>query len=204
MIVGGAGEPPAPSVEKGDKIRDYEIQKKYILKTGKLPRGVDNWQDKSEYYNYISNEIDRLKTLPDNQEKIRINSGDWVTINPAYARDHGLSNLNGKFRILSKTVKAKQLITYGDDVNEWGYIENSVNEQEIPGNKKLYYHGRNMNRPYVGNHIYITDSLGYTSGYSDGKILYSYTLNFNEDKLFSIRNKNHLNLLRKYIDDYTI
>lgn len=107
-----------------EKINDYEKQKAYILKTGRLPQGVDNWKDKSEYYDYISNEIDKLKSLPAEQEtKTKINSGDWVTINPAYAKEHGKSNLNNKYKVLTKTVSAKNLFTDGNDIHEWGYVE---------------------------------------------------------------------------------
>jgi hypothetical protein len=77
--------------------------------------------------------------------------------------------------------------------------------EEIQNSKKLYYHGRKMGgRPYSGSYIFITDDLGYASGYSDGKTLYSYTMPFGEDKIFSIKNPKHLALLRKYIDDQTI
>jgi hypothetical protein len=107
-----------------EKINDYEKQKAYILKTGRLPQGVDNWKDKSEYYDYISNEIDKLKSLPTEQEaKTKINGGDWVTINPAYAKEHGKSNLNNKYKVLTKTVSAKNLFTDGNDIHEWGYVE---------------------------------------------------------------------------------
>lgn len=71
-------------------------------------------------------------------------------------------------------------------------------------NKKLYYHGRTGSRPYSGTYIFITDSLGYASGNSDGKTLYTYTLPFGDDKIFSIKNPQHLASLRQYIDDYTI
>ena len=80
-------------------------------------------------------------------------------------------------------------------------IVSLVNETE---GKKLYYHGRNSFRPYSGKYIFITDDLGYASGYGDGKILYSYSLPFGEDRLFSIKNPNHLALLEKYVDPYTI
>jgi hypothetical protein len=117
-----------------DKINEYEKQKAYILKTGKLPKDVNNWNDVSEYYEYISNEIDRLKSLPPEQDiKPKINNGDWVTINPAYAKEHGQSNLNNKYRILTKTVPAKTLFTDGNDIHEWGYNETGVNET-----KKIY------------------------------------------------------------------
>ncbi len=107
-----------------EKINNYEKQKAYIQKTGRLPQGVDNWKDKSEYYDYISDEIEKLKALPVEQEtKTKINSGDWVTINPAYAKEHGKSNLNNKYKVLTKTVSAKNLFTDGNDIHEWGYVE---------------------------------------------------------------------------------
>lgn len=340
-----------------EKINDYEKQKAYILKTGRLPQGIDNWKNSSEYYDWLSDEVDRLKSLPQEQEaKVKINSGDWVTINPAYAREHGISNLNNKFRVLTKTVPAKQLYTDGNSIHEWGYVENAgvnelsdtkkvydtiweelnnleerkrkrtkgmalpigqifsmglnentykvyhgtnnqfdkfdfnratqgivwftdsidsikkgehggqgskyimtryitinnpagweeyekyglqqledmgydgvilpqgdktdyfvfsnksirkaapkpVKEEKNQSGNKLYYHGRTQNRPYAGKYIYITDSLGYAAGYSDGKELYVYTLPFGENKLFSIKNPMHLRLLNQYIDDYTL
>jgi hypothetical protein len=52
-----------------------------------------------------------------------INNGDWVTINRQYAKDHGESALNGKYKILSKKVKARKLYTQGDSIHEWGYDE---------------------------------------------------------------------------------
>ena len=113
-----------------EKINDYEKQKAYILKTGKLPKDVDNWRNSSEYYDWISNEIDRLKALPPEQDaKAKINNGDWVTINPAYAKVHGQSNLNNKFKVLSKTVPAKNLFTDGNSIHEWGYVGNDLNEE---------------------------------------------------------------------------
>jgi hypothetical protein len=106
-----------------EKIFNYENQKKYIQKYGKLPKGVDNWSNKSEYYEYISDEIDKLKQLGNtgDVEKTKINTGDWVTINPTYAKEHGFSNLNNKYRVLSKTVTAKELFTDGNSIHEWGY-----------------------------------------------------------------------------------
>lgn len=113
-----------------EKINDYEKQKAYILKTGKLPKDVDNWRNSSEYNDWISNEIDRLKALPPEQDaKAKINNGDWVTINPAYAKVHGQSNLNNKFKVLSKTVPAKNLFTDGNSIHEWGYVGNDLNEE---------------------------------------------------------------------------
>jgi hypothetical protein len=114
-----------------DRFNDYEKQKLYILKTGRLPKGADNWRNSSEYYDWLSNEVDRLRGLPqETEEKVKINNGDWVTINPAYAKVHGQSNLNNKFKVLSKTVPAKNLFTDGNSIHEWGYVGNDLNERK--------------------------------------------------------------------------
>lgn len=106
-----------------EKINDYENQKKYILKTGKLPKGVTNWQNSSEYYDYISDELESLRanTMAD-ESRVTINDGDWVSINPAYAKEHGDRHLGrGKYRVITKTVPARQVFTNGDSMHEWGY-----------------------------------------------------------------------------------
>lgn len=50
-----------------------------------------------------------------------INPGDWVTTSRTYAFQHGQSNLDGKFDVLSKTVPAKEVHTNGDYIHEWGW-----------------------------------------------------------------------------------
>ena len=109
------------AITNQEKIEMLEKHKKYILKTGRLPYGVDNWNDKSEYYDFISDKLEKLKELP-LDGKLKINSGDWVTINPAYAKKHGIAHLNNKYRILTKTVFAKNLFTDGNSIHEWGYV----------------------------------------------------------------------------------
>jgi len=65
---------------------------------------------------------DKIRELNQKKQKpIGINSGDWVTISLAYARDHGRSHLKNKFKVVTKTVPARTLFTDGNDVNEWGY-----------------------------------------------------------------------------------
>lgn len=68
-------------------------------------------------------EANRLRALPPEESppKPAINPGDWVTINRDYAKDHGESALNGQYRILSKSVKARDIYTNGDSMHEWGY-----------------------------------------------------------------------------------
>ena len=106
-----------------EKINDLESQKRYILKYGRLPSGISGSLDKSQYYEKISNEIERLKLLQPvvAAPRVAINKGDWETINRQYAVDHGRGNLRGSYRILSKTVLAKELYTDGNSVHEWGY-----------------------------------------------------------------------------------
>jgi hypothetical protein len=76
--------------------------------------------------------------------------------------------------------------------------------QDLKSSKKLYYHGRSKSRPYTGKYIFITDNLGYAAGYSDSNYLYVYTIPFSQDKIFSIKDPRHKNLLSKYIDGQAI
>jgi len=50
-----------------------------------------------------------------------INKGDWVAVSKKYAKEHGESALGGDYEIISKKVKAKDIYTNGDSINEWGY-----------------------------------------------------------------------------------
>ena len=50
-----------------------------------------------------------------------INAGDWVTLSKDYAKVHGESVLNGDYKIIKKKVKAKDLWTNADSIQELGY-----------------------------------------------------------------------------------
>lgn len=51
-----------------------------------------------------------------------INSGDWVTLNKNYAKSHGDSWVDGgDYDIISKKVKAKDIVTDGNSIHEFGY-----------------------------------------------------------------------------------
>jgi hypothetical protein len=104
-----------------DKANDLEKQKKYILKYGKIPPYINTHLDSSAYYDLISTELEKIKVV--DEPRVRINSGDWVTISKVYAVQHGRSHLKNRFRILSKTVPARTLYTNGDSIHEWGYCE---------------------------------------------------------------------------------
>lgn len=51
----------------------------------------------------------------------QINAGDWVGITRQYAEDHGESRFDGEYKIISKMVKASDIFTNGDSIQEWGY-----------------------------------------------------------------------------------
>ena len=61
------------------------------------------------------------RAVPHGVKGAKINAGDWVTPSREYAKEHGQSNLNSKYRIISKKVKAGHLFTNADSINEWGF-----------------------------------------------------------------------------------
>lgn len=122
--------PYKPSSE--ELINQLESQKKFILKTGKLPKDAlerpygqtGAWNNTSEYYDHISNEIDILKKRkPELAVKVDdINPGDWITVTREYAKDHGEGvHGKGRYKIISKKVPAKHIFTDGNSIHEYGY-----------------------------------------------------------------------------------
>lgn len=65
-------------------------------------------------------EIERLESQK--TKSVKIEPNNWVTISKSYAVEHGKDNLGGKYKIVTKTVPAKNLYTDGNDINEWGYV----------------------------------------------------------------------------------
>jgi hypothetical protein len=53
--------------------------------------------------------------------KEALNTGDWITLDRKYAKEHGKGALNGDYKIISKTVRARDLFTNGDSIYEMGY-----------------------------------------------------------------------------------
>jgi hypothetical protein len=112
-----------------EKINDLEKQKSYIQKTGKIPPAAmdylgsaSSYFNPSKYYEILNKELEKINSQPlVEKEKIKINSGDWVSINRQYVVEHGQSSLRNNYRILTKTVPARTLFTNGDSIHEWGY-----------------------------------------------------------------------------------
>lgn len=90
-----------------------------------------NWYlDMTEPYNIESlNALRKVRNNPEGKLKIyratpgdEINPGDWVTPSKKYAKEHLKRSLDGKGKILEMTVKAKDVLFAGDDINEFGYF----------------------------------------------------------------------------------
>lgn len=104
-----------------EKLEDFEKQKKYILKTGKIPKYVKFFTDKSKYYDYLCKEEEKIKKkMTIDEPEIKINPGDWVTPIREYAVTHGKTEFD-RYKILSKVVPVKDLYTDGNSIFEWGY-----------------------------------------------------------------------------------
>jgi len=54
-------------------------------------------------------------------EEMSINPGDWVSINKRYAINHGQRQFDKEYKILSLTVRAKDVWTDGNSLHEQGY-----------------------------------------------------------------------------------
>lgn len=83
---------------------------------------IDNNMSYDEKINTIYDQIKKdISNLQKEKKDIKINQGDWVTINKRYALSHGKSELRGNYKVISKTVRAKDIYTSGDSIHEWGY-----------------------------------------------------------------------------------
>jgi hypothetical protein len=70
---------------------------------------------------FFQNQIKELEAQIPAEASISINQGDWVTTVRSYAKGHGESALNGEYKIIAKTVKARDIFTNGDSIFEFGY-----------------------------------------------------------------------------------
>ena len=82
--------------------------------------------------------ITMYRAVPRDIKEDDFRGGDWVTPSMEYAREHGESNLDGKYRIISHRVSIKDAYWNGDDICEWGY-DDGVNYayRNTKNNRKL-------------------------------------------------------------------
>lgn len=87
-------------------------------------------------------EVTIYRAIPENISS-EINTGDWVTINKNYAIEHGESQFDGKYKILEKIVKAKEVFTNGDSIHEYGYWKNGkTTEYYQDNNAQIQFNDR--------------------------------------------------------------
>lgn len=121
------GDHIAPSVDDAPMydLTDTYSDDIYGMDAARMYKHYGDYRD-----NQAINIIQSARNKPNQQIKIYravpdinhdINNGDWITIDRNYAKEHGESNLNGRYKIVSKTVPARHLYTDGNDIFEWGY-----------------------------------------------------------------------------------
>jgi hypothetical protein len=121
--------------ELKEKINELLKLNQYYDKFNFFPMNnniIENIKDKYPLKKYSYNEqtklilqdiykqVNELKNQLENN-KITINNGDWVTTTLQYAKSHGQSVLNNKYKVLTKTVPASTLYTDGNSIHEFGY-----------------------------------------------------------------------------------
>jgi len=118
-----------PDINKATdkKIKDISRLIAYIEKYG-FPPLADTYA-RELWTKFERNKEAMIKHLYDEMNNLRagrskplaLNVGDWVTTVKGYAANHGRSTLGGDYKIVSKTVKAKDLYTDGNSPYEFGY-----------------------------------------------------------------------------------
>jgi hypothetical protein len=108
-----------------EQLYDLETNMKAYKRRGNVPRSETNGLTGSEWYNDAWDRRSELEARVDAKggsvDTLSINPGDWVTTSRRYAKSHGESTLRGKYKIVSKKVKANELATDGDSIHEWGW-----------------------------------------------------------------------------------
>jgi len=73
----------------------------------------------------VKNKPDELVTIyravPTDVKENTVNIGDWITLSPSYAKEHGEAQLGGDYKIIKQKVPAKTLFTNADSIHELGY-----------------------------------------------------------------------------------
>jgi hypothetical protein len=83
-----------------------------------------------EYRGKPEKSITIYRAIPKDASTSKISGGEWVTPIKQYAVQHGQSNLNDDYQILTREVKAKEIFTSGDSWLEWGYAPSTVQKHQ--------------------------------------------------------------------------
>lgn len=111
----------------------------------------DDFYDKPQFYTDVNNKaskesltvIKKAKGNPESEVTIyravpngveNIDEGDWVSLSPTYAKEHGMhpTDESQDMPVISMKVKVKDIVWDGNDVNEFAYFptKEEINEQE--------------------------------------------------------------------------
>jgi hypothetical protein len=125
---------PDPNYDISKQVKELEKIGVYKNKFGFFPNNnsivdelyskhnVDGVSYDQAQKNMLDEVYARIAELDSKKQKTPgINHGDWVALDRKYAKEHGESALNGKYKIVSKKAPAKQLFTNGDSIREWGW-----------------------------------------------------------------------------------
>ena len=100
-----------PDIYSSKGLQYYGTGAPFDRKTFQIINSLKNNPDKK---------ITIYRAIPDDINA-DINAGDWVGITPEYAKMHGDSRFDGKYKILKKEVRASEIHNNGDSIHEWGY-----------------------------------------------------------------------------------
>ena len=110
---------------KEDLLADLQKAQAQWLKRAKPHPAFESEFHKlgaKKYYEWLGDEEEKVKKSDKEVKNIsEINPGDWVTTVRKYADSHGKAHLQNKYRILSKTVTAKEIFTNGDSLCEFSW-----------------------------------------------------------------------------------
>ena len=138
------GQHTAPNAESGAPLHDVtkggEIYPDDIYSAKGLQYyGTGQDQADRESFNVIKNTkskpdamVTMYRAVPKDGDISTINNGDWVSLSKTYAKEHGESALNDDYKIISQKVKANELFTNGDSINEFGYWKTPAPEVTTP------------------------------------------------------------------------
>ncbi len=101
-----------------DDIYDKSVSWQYYGH-GERPMDIESARVIAKTRNNPDADVTVYRAVPKGVESI--NPGDWVTTSKIYANQHGRSLVDGDYHVIEKKVKAKELVTDGNSMHEWGY-----------------------------------------------------------------------------------
>lgn len=125
-----------PSTDYGDASNFEENMPDVFEHPNWYMFGGDDWYKKA--YRESLEALRKVRGNPDGEITIyratigdTFNEGDWVSPSKTYAENHNYAYLDGKGKVISLKVKAKDIRFAGDDLNEFGYFPNGVEEYSL-------------------------------------------------------------------------